>query len=44
MIIEYDSKYVTELQKMLDVFNSLSEYFVDDTKEKLLTYQATGST
>lgn len=33
--VEYDSKYVAELQKMLSVFNALNEYFVDNTKEKI---------
>lgn len=33
--IEYDSKYVAELQKMLTVFDALYEYFVDSTKEKI---------
>lgn len=33
--VEYNSKYITELQKMLAVFNALSEYFVDTTKEKI---------
>ena len=27
--VEYDSKYVTELQKMLNVFQSLKDYFTD---------------
>ena len=34
--VEYDSKYVAELQKMLSVFNALNEYFVDNTKEKII--------
>lgn len=33
--IEYDSKYVAELQKMLAVFNALHEYFVDSTRDKI---------
>ena len=33
--IEYDSKHVAELQKMLAVFSSLSDYFVDSTKDKI---------
>lgn len=30
--IEYDSKYVAELQKMVGVFQALKEYFTDDVK------------
>jgi len=30
--IEYDSKYVAELQKMVGVFQSLREYFTEDVK------------
>ena len=33
--VEYDAKYVTELQKMLDVFQSLKNYFTDDVNAKL---------
>ncbi len=29
---EYDSKYVTELQKMLSVFQALNNYFTEDVK------------
>lgn len=31
--IEYDSKYIAELQKMLGVFQALSNYFVKDVQE-----------
>lgn len=30
--VEYDSKYVAELQKMVGVFQALGEYFTDDVK------------
>lgn len=30
--VEYDSKYVAELQKMVSVFQALREYFTDDVK------------
>ena len=33
--VEYDSKYVAELQKMLAVFGALNEYFVDATRTKI---------
>lgn len=33
--VEYDSKYVAELQKMLAVFDALNEYFVDTTRDKI---------
>lgn len=33
--VEYDSKYVAELQKMLAIFNALNDYFVEDTREKI---------
>lgn len=32
---EYDSKYVAELQKMLAVFRSLSNYFTDDVNSRI---------
>lgn len=32
---EYDSKYVTELQKMLHVFQSLNDYFTEEVKNKI---------
>lgn len=34
--VEYNSKYVAELQKMLAVFEALHEYFVDSTKKKII--------
>lgn len=33
---EYDSKYIAELQKMLAIFNSLNEYFVELTQTKII--------
>lgn len=33
--VEYDSKYIAELQKMLNVFSSLNAYFTEDTNEKI---------
>lgn len=33
---EYDSKYIAELQKMLSIFNSLNEYFVESTQTKII--------
>lgn len=33
--IEYDSKYVAELQKMLEVFRSLQAYFTGDVNAKI---------
>lgn len=33
---EYDSKYIAELQKMLAIFNSLNEYFVESTQTKII--------
>ena len=32
---EYDSKYVTELQKMLNVFQSLKDYFTDEVNANI---------
>lgn len=32
---EYNSKYISELQKMLVVCQELNEYFTDDTKKKI---------
>ena len=33
--VEYDAKYVTELQKMLEVFQSLKNYFTDEVNAKI---------
>ncbi len=33
--LEYDSKYVAELQKMIGVFQALSDYFTDSVKETI---------
>ncbi|MDF2479238.1 MAG: hypothetical protein K0S24_4721 [Sphingobacterium sp.] len=33
--IEYDSKYVAELQKMISVFQALKNYFTDSVKETI---------
>ncbi len=33
--VEYDSKYLTELQKMTDNFKKLNNYFTDKTKEEV---------
>lgn len=33
--VEYEAKYIAELQKMLSVFTALSEYFSDSTKTKI---------
>ena len=33
--VEYDSKYVTELQKMLHVFQSLKDYFTDEVNANI---------
>lgn len=41
--VEYDSKYVAELQKMLAVFNSLNEYFVETTKDKIIELSNSGT-
>lgn len=35
--IEYDSKYVAELQKMLEVFHSLQAYFTDEVNQRINT-------
>lgn len=33
--VEYDSKYVAELQKMLEVFHSLQAYFTDEVNARI---------
>ncbi|WMT42284.1 AAA family ATPase [Paenibacillus sp. D2_2] len=33
--VEYDSKYIAELQKMLGVFKALEKYFTETVKEKI---------
>ncbi len=33
--IEYDSKYITELQKTLSVFRALDPYFAEETRNKI---------
>lgn len=43
---EYDTKYLSSLSKMLDVFSSLESYFADDTKEavRVISINAAGIT
>ncbi len=43
---EYDTKYLSSLSKILNVFNSLESYFADDTKEvvEVIAKNATGVT
>lgn len=43
---EYDTKYLSSLSKILDVFSSLESYFADDTKDavQIISKNATGIT